>query len=412
MKHNLCRILMLKPQILLAVLLLMFMACGCRFTRLKPAIDSSIHSQKDVAASYEQTRLRLRSLVGPMCGEIEQAADEIYAGTTNTTVQRTALLWKIEGVPAMRAALFQPNPYTALMDAWILCNQMEDYFEVGPGRTSLAEANLIAVATCQRLEEEMNRVAASISISGDVSKARAFAQQWADDHPIHYSIVDREISLSRALEMDTAAKFSAGDALATLTSAVDDLNRRLEVYSEQLFRQARWEAELFKSELMAELPVAQALPLAERAVMSAEQAVVTVERLAPTVERTLAVAESSPKLVTAEREAVVRALQDELTRTLKFVREELTRTLKFMQEERTAVLDQLGLEREAALQDLNKAMGGERETLTSDLDYISLKAVDHAFWRAAQLLATVIVFLAIGLTVVVVSLKRKQTQQL
>jgi hypothetical protein len=47
-------------------------------------------------------------MVGPACGVIEQAADQIIAGTTYA-----ALLRKIEAVRALRAALFQPDPYTA-----------------------------------------------------------------------------------------------------------------------------------------------------------------------------------------------------------------------------------------------------------------------------------------------------------
>ena len=84
--------------------------------------------------NYNQIRLRLRAMVGPACGEIEQTADQISAGTTNAAVQRAALLWKIEGVPALRAALFQPDPYTAQFDSWVLCFQMADYFETGPGQ--------------------------------------------------------------------------------------------------------------------------------------------------------------------------------------------------------------------------------------------------------------------------------------
>ena len=188
-----------------------------------------------------------------MCGELDQAADEIIAGSTNSAVQRAALVWKIEAVPAARAALFEPDPYRALFDTWVLCNQMADFFEMGPGKEALGQASPAAVAACRRLEEEMNRVAASVTISGDVSKARAFAKKWAREHPIRHSISDRETTLSRVLEQDSAGQISTGEAVAEITTTMDDLNRRLEVYSEQLFRQARWEAELFKADLIAEL---------------------------------------------------------------------------------------------------------------------------------------------------------------
>ena len=390
----------LRPRIILGALLLCLVASGCRFAMPERKMKASVHAQKDVAASYNQIRLRLRSMVGPACGEIKQTADQIIAGTTNAAVQRAALLWKIEGVPTLRAALFQPDPYTAQFDSWVLCYQMADYFETGPGQAALGEASPIAVAACRRLEEQMNQVAASMTISGDVTKGRAFAKKWAREHPIHHSITDRESTLSRVLERDSSGSISTGQAVAEITTTVDDLNRRLEIYSDQLFRQGRWEAQLFKSELMAQLPVAQALPLAERTVKSAEQAVAIVDRLAPALERAVGVLETAPKLIASEREAAIKAVQDELTRTMKFV-----------QEERVAALDRLTSERLAAIKDLQVTVVAERKALTLDLEQISLKVVDHAFLRAAQLLAAMLVLLAIGLVLAVVVFKRTRTQK-
>jgi hypothetical protein len=371
---------------LLSALLLSLLASGCRFALPEARMKSSVHASKDVAANYNQVRLRVRAMVGPACGEIERTADQIIAGTTNAAIHRAALLWKLEGVPALRAALFQPDPYTAQFDTWVLCNQMADYFETGAGKASLGEAAPVAAAACHRLEEEMNRVAASMTISGDVTKARAFARKWAQDHPIRYSIADRESTLSRVLERDSSGSISTGQAVAEITTTVDDLNRRLEVYSDQLFRQARWEAELFKGELLGDLPIDQAMPLAGRAVASAERAAATVEQLAPAVERAVRVAETAPALVASEREAAIKALQEELARTIKFV-----------QEERIAALQHLTKERLAAIQELQATVVSERKALTAEVERISLQVVDHAIGRVARLLAIALAVVLLAL---------------
>jgi len=141
------------------------------------------------------------------------------------------------------------------------------------------------------------------------------------------------------------------------------------------------------------------LPLAERAVKSAEQAVATVDRLAPALERAVGVLETAPELIASEREAAIKAVQDELTRTIKFV-----------QEECVAALDRLTSERLAAIKDLQVTVVAEGKALTQDIEQISLKVVDHAFWRAAQLIAAVLVFLAIGLVLAVIVFKRRRTQ--
>lgn len=240
--------------ILLGLLLLAVVASGCRFAMPERKMKASVHAQKDVSASYNQIRLRIRSMVGPACGEIEQTADQII-------------------------------------------------------------------------------------VSGDVTKGRAFAKKWAREHPIHHSISDRESTLSRVLERDSSGSISTG------------------------------------------------------------QAVATVDRLTPALDRALGVLETAPKLIASEREAAIKAVQDEMTRTIKFV-----------QEERVAALDRLTTERLAAVKDLQVTVVAERKALTQDLEQISLKVVDHAFWRAAQLLAAVLVLLAIGLVLAVIVFKRMRTQ--
>jgi hypothetical protein len=152
---------------------------------------------------------------------------------------------------------------------------------------------------------------------------------------------------------------------------------------------------------MADLPVAQALPLAERAVKSAEHAMATVDRLAPAIERAVGLAENAPKLIAFEREGAIKALQEQLSRTIRFV-----------QGERIAALEHLTKERGAALVELHEAMIVERKALTVDIEQISLKVVDRAFWRAAQLLAALLVLLAIGLVLAVIVFKRTRTQKL
>src|SRR5262245_25272876 len=99
-------------------LLMSLVGAGCTFAVPERKLESAVHAQKDVAVTPNQLRLRMRALVGPMSGEIEQAADHIIAGATNDGVKRAALRWKMEGVPALRRALFEPDPFTAVMDTW------------------------------------------------------------------------------------------------------------------------------------------------------------------------------------------------------------------------------------------------------------------------------------------------------
>jgi phosphoserine phosphatase len=354
-----------------------------------PKVDS--RAEVNVAVNANQARLRMRSLVGPMCGEIERTADQIAAGTTDPAVRKAALRWKIDAVPALTAALFQPEPMTAALDTWVFFNQMADFFRTGVGREQLGDSAPVAVASCRRLEQEIADVFAAMTVSGDVSRVRAFAKSWAAAHPIRYAIPDRETALGRALEREVPGSWSTGEAVAEITTSIDDLNRKLDVYNEHLFRQARWEAEL----VAADLRLADVTPLAERSVQSVESLAAAFDRIAPGIERIAAVAERTPADVAAERKAAIDGLGAELTRMI-----------AFLQQERIEALKQVTAERIAAIGEISQAVSEERKELERDVERVGLKLVDHAIWRLAQLFAAVLVALGVG-TVGILVLVRK-----
>ena len=362
---------------------------GCAVAMRHPKIDS--RAETEVAANANQVRLRMRSLVGPMCGEIEQAADQIAAGTTDPAVRRAALRWKIDAVPTLSAALFQPEPMTAVLEAWVLFNQMADYFETGAGRQQLGDSAPVAVETCRRLEQEVADVFAAMTVSGDVSKVRAFAKSWAASHPIRYSIPDREMALGRALEREVPGSWSTGEAVAEITTSVDDLNRKLDVYSDHLFRQVRWEGEL----LAGDLKLADVQPLAERSVQSLERVAAAFDRLAPSFDRVAAVAEGAPALLAAERKAALDGLGSDLTRTI-----------AFLQQERIVALRQVTSERIAAIEDLGHAVSTERKALDADIERIGAELVDRAAWRLAQLVFAALSFLVLGTAAILVVVRK------
>jgi hypothetical protein len=352
---------------------------GCAATMRAPSIDS--RAQTTVTANANQVRLRMRSLVGPMCGEIERTADQIAAGASDPAVRKAALRWKIDAVPTLSAALFQPEPQTAVLDTWVLFNQMADFFETGLGREQLGDSAPIAVETCRRLEQEISDVFAAMTASGDVTRVRAFAKSWAGAHPIRYSIPSREVAIGRALERDVRESWSTGEAVAEITTSVDDLNRKLDVYSDHLFRQVRWEAELLSGDLkMADVPA-----LADRGVRSAETIAMAFDRLAPSFDRLVAVAEGTPALIAAERKAAFEVLGSDLTRTM-----------AFLQQERIETLRQITAERIAAIDGLGQAVSVERKALGQDIERIGLDLVDRAAWRLAQLVFAALAFLGLG----------------
>ena len=214
------------PVAWMSLCFLFLTGVGCSIAPKRQQTDVRVHAEGDIAASFEQARLRVRALVQPMSSVIVASADQILAGTSDPAIRREALRWKIDAVPALREALFQPNPMTAVGDAWVLTFQMTDYFEQGPGAKALGPARGIAVMTSQRLEAEMARVAASLTVSGDVTGTREFVRKWAADYPMRQSIAGRESILRYAMEREWTTSFSTADAAGNLMVSVDDFNRR------------------------------------------------------------------------------------------------------------------------------------------------------------------------------------------
>lgn len=363
---------------------LMMAGAGCRVTAPSQLVAG--HAKEDIAVNPQQIRLRMRALVEPLSGAIVDSADRISAGTTNRAVQREALVWKLEAVPALREALFRPNPFSAIMDSWVLTLQMTDYFESGPGREALGEAAPIAVTTCQYPENQIESVAKSFTHSGDLSRTKEFIRDWAKAHPIRLSIASRESTLSRVTELKLRETFSTQEIVGNVAVSLDDLSRRLDVYSVQLLDQARWQAELFAMDQAAQYELERAMPLAETAVQSATEAVDVVKQLAPAVQDALEVAEAAPELVSRERAAAIEAVRDEISRTIEFV-----------QAERIAALEHLTKEREAVLLDLRQTIIAEREVLAADLEQASRNVVDHTILRTAQLAAGILVAVFVGI---------------
>lgn len=392
-------------------------SCSLKIRKKAPAGPTTAHPAEDLAVTPNQIRLRMRSLVEPFAGEIEQAADTITAGTSDRALKRAAIQWKIEGVPAIRGTLFQPDPFTAVFDTWVLTYQMANYFQDGPGRAAFGRAAPLALDTSLKLEAEVAEVATSFTKSGDISKVRSTAKQWAIDHPIRYAIRDRETALSRVTERDAGVEWSAGEVVAEMAATADDLHREIQIYSSHIFRQARWEAELLK----LDLPTDEVLPLAERAVKSSERAATTLEQLTPSItvaanaaakaadaasDASSKVPADIPALVASERAAAVDAVTEDLRKTLTFLQGERIATLRQISDERIAAMNQFSDERFAVMKDLRVIADDERLAVSKDVEQAGLRVVDHAAWRLAQIAAGTVVAVFVGAALLIFLTRR------
>jgi hypothetical protein len=330
-------------------------------------LHQQIHPGSDVSANTEQARLRIRVLVEPFCGRVASTADQIIASTTNQTIRREALLWKIQAVPIMRETLFHANPYIALGDTWVFLMQMDGYFRSGPGRQALGDSAPIAAAACALLEKQLTEVAASFTHSGNVTDIRTFLHKWAADHPIKQSIAGRESVISYFTRHKLQETFSAPEAVGDFDVTMNDLSRRIDIYSGQLLDQSRWQAELFATDLAKEYHL----------------------------DKTAAFLDTAPQFIDSERDAAQQAVHDEVSRAIQFAQQEMT-----------ATFDEVTKERTAALLELHRNISEERTAFTQDLEQLSFKVVDHAFVRIAQLAFGIVLVIFAGSAVLLFLTRR------
>ena len=93
-----------------------------------------------------------------------------------------------------------------------------------------------------------------------MSKRRDFVQKWAAGHPVTGTIAARQPILSIDITNELPNAMTVGQAAAEVANSLDDINRRLEVYSGQVVRQARWEVERQMLGVLEDLSAKEAIP--------------------------------------------------------------------------------------------------------------------------------------------------------
>jgi len=399
----------LPSRIVLAASLISMTACASA-----PKQTTVMAQLPNLVADIQELRFRAYSLADELSGLVEAGADEIATGTANPDIRFKALLWKANGVPAIRTASFQRDPFAASLDLWALAVQMNAFFEQGAGRALFEDLQPIAVQTSREMVSRSRALASAAATAEGVENGAQTVQEWADAHPIRDLLFART-SVAELWADVAERRTRVLAAVADINAQVADLLHRLTVYSALLPKEARWQAELLLNEIKND-PTSQAL-LDDVSSLEAEidaigDTALALEGHVETASDTLAGAE---ELITSQRLAAVQTLQTELANALSRLTEERVAVMDRITEERIALLVGIQAERVALLQ----AVTAERAAVMSQLDDLSrrvtddgtsaaMAAVDHFFVRTAQLL--VVVALIAGTAVFAVRRRHRNDQ--
>ncbi len=315
---------------------------GCRLSAAPPG---GLAQEAGATVSPTALRIRVRSLVGPYTATIEQAADEAARRCGQEPgVRIHALEWKLGAVSQAQDALLQPDPGAALVDAWAFADQMESYFELGPGRSALGACRPIAIAAARHLQAGIRQEVARV-VPSRVSDADRLIRDWTAEHPIGSPTLPRASITGALAERSTQQRLGALAALGSVVETLDDLTARMAAYRESLLKEARWTAELAAGDAASS--------------EAANRALADLERVSRAADRLGVLAARIPSLVARERETALAALR----------------------QERIAVMADIDRQR---VETLSRIEGVSRSAIDEAADRAG-GLVDRAFLRGAEL---------------------------
>ncbi|MEE9470286.1 MAG: hypothetical protein V3W32_01100, partial [Gemmatimonadota bacterium] len=233
------------PALLLAAALA---AASC--STAPPRQTAFMSGTENVDLTSMEVRIHAYGYAERFSARVENAADEILAVTEDADVARNALLWKMNALPAMHLAVFQPDPLIGFLDAWTLTVQMGDFFTTGAGRDAFGPLQSIAVEASEALERAVGEVIASVTVSGDAPWAERTVRAWADSHPITSMEFLRETTASEFADVLGQDQAGGMAVLGSLAMQATDLSERLKYYAAAMPKQIRWQSELVVLELL------------------------------------------------------------------------------------------------------------------------------------------------------------------
>jgi len=376
--------------------------------------QTNFMQQTDIKISAEELRVRVRALAAPFSGILEQSADKYLEYTNDPEEIRAALLFKINGIPAMQRALFVQDPLAALLDAWVLLAQMRLHYENELETDPTHEGRRQASVAVGRMEDRLENLARSISPTGEIDHIKEIVYNVAKETPIDETFTTRSPTEAQLAKFTAEAKPGIGAAVGALTTSLGDVWARMDVYTAYLPKQARWQAELMVAELAGSRDPGMVFD-------SIDSITASIDSIAETVAE-------APDLVSEEREAILRALQAERVIALKVFHDELTAAYEFISRERIAAISgSLATERKATLEALTQeriatlqAIHEERVAAMAELDGIvgglsedaMARLVDRLFVRILVLLTVLIIGAAIVAFIIArIVTRRRETNE-
>lgn len=346
--------------------------------------------RKKVNISNLELRLRLTDYFIRYTEYIEHTADKIYLQSDDKEIQKATLMWKIYGISAMNKAINMPDPIASFYNAWPLAKQTVIFFDTGYGKETFGEHAGLALEASRQMESDLDSIIIDIAGKEKYLSTEPGVDEWAREHPIEDFYFSRESTLKFFAKWLGKTNFGIGGSVSTLTEQMIDLSNRINLYTDLLPRQARWQADLAMRHYLEDTAFI---------LSRLDQLILSMERVSKTIEM-------SPELIENNRDIVLNDIDrqrkeslDLLVRERKAVInqliEERKEMVKVIVQERLSVLDELKSEREIVMEELGAITTNAVSQSGQEMERI----VDKVFWRTVILLVVIGAFIIVSIII-------------
>jgi len=379
-------------------------AAGCGSLRLPFTGESPLSGSR---MTEEELRSEIGGFATRFGGVVGSAAEDISDATDQRVIRRRTLLWRMRMIPAAQAAAFSDSAQEGYLRALGLAITQRLYLTEGDGRALFGAQQSIAVDAANSLEQDALQIGALFLSPETQQQVKADVEALARKNPI----VGRDFSLQRVKSVSRQAA-SSGSLMSVLTfplapfralegvdsgaAAIRDFNATADVFSRivaQLPAQLRAESELLLYDVEDRETVIQSVAAIEMMAASAQRASESIERLPAGIQKSLAdskgaIQEANQALLTArdilapltQVSENVKLAGDSWAALFPKKKEGAPPGRPFDVREWQSAAAQIG----TSAGEL-RALAVEINTLTAGTKLDA--AVDHAAWRAAQLIA-------------------------
>jgi hypothetical protein len=169
-----------------ALLLCVLVGCGApQTTNMETAVD--------VVSADTQAQLRedLNRFSGFWHSTVDQASMQIERQAASEEIRRRAILWPLRMGAQYRSAADERDSREALLDVWSFCERMLDYFQTGAGQSMFGPGQTVAVTAATRVLEEIERIARQHISADQFDQVRQGVIAYADQHPMQGEFSER-----------------------------------------------------------------------------------------------------------------------------------------------------------------------------------------------------------------------------